>query len=156
LCQFELKRAKSFRVFFEPAPDTPLPPEHPTYQQVRRCQTQPNSPTQIVDNEKRVGTRKCCPKRDREHHPKEKSASGQMRFEGSPRIEIFFFDKCIRQDHGTLGTEKDTKTKATLVYTPRISVLIKRSLLCTEPLRGGGRTCILGSFLAGEDSKEVF
>jgi len=105
-------------MFLEVAPDTPLPPEHPTDQQIRRCQTQPNSPARILGNDKRVSSRQRCPKRDWDHHPKENSGSGQMRFEGSLRIEVLFFGKCIRQDHGTQGTEKDAMRKATPVYTP--------------------------------------
>ena len=48
-----------------------------------------------------------------------------MRVEGSLRIEILFFGKCIRQEQGTLDRE-DTIRKATSVYTPRTSVSLKR------------------------------
>ena len=131
-------------VFFECAPDTPLPPEHPASQQVRRCQTQPNSPTQIAGHEKRIGTRNCCSKRNREHHPKERSAAGQMRFEGSLRIEIFFFAKCIGQEQGEgyPGQEEDTmkrlcqRLRYALTRKPRRAVLFAYRSTWTEPPGG--------------------
>jgi hypothetical protein len=93
------------------APGTPLPPERPADQQIHRSQTQPNSPSHIIDSEKRIRARKCCSRRDRKPHPKQKPASSQMRIKGSLRIKIFFFSKCIGKDHDTPRTEKERHPK---------------------------------------------